>query len=161
MITIEFVPYSEIEKLSSLGRLRKLLKLAKENKIVLLEGRLKPNEEAELIKMNMEEIDDEFKGIEFAVINPDEEKLDFLKKLRLNLVNVFLGYRPGFTIVGPANIVKEIKKNPHKIELLMKEGVVKEKKKGKGTSKGTTKTRRTTKAREKEKSGEKSKRSKK
>ena len=121
MITIEFVPQSEVANLSSLGRIRKLLKLAKEDKIVMLEGRLKPEEEAELIKMNMEEIDDEFKGIEFAVINPEDEKPDFLKKIRLNLVNVLLRYRPGFTIIGPASVVKEIKKDPHKIELFMKE----------------------------------------
>ncbi len=122
MITIEFVPQAELAKLSSLGKIRKLLKLAKEDKIVMLEGRLKPEEEAELIKINMEEIDDEFKGIEFAVINPEEEeKLNFMKKFRLNLVNVLLRYRPGFTIVGPASVVKEIKKDPHKIELFMKE----------------------------------------
>ena len=131
MITIEFVPQSEIAKLSSLGRIRKLLKLAKEDKIVMLEGRLRSEEEAELIKMNMEEIDDEFKGIEFAVINPEEENMDFMKKLRLNLVNVILKYRPGFTIIGPASVVKEIKKDPHKIELFMKEEEKRKKSKGK------------------------------
>lgn len=120
MITLEFVRYSELKDLSSLGRLRKLLKLAKDNKIVLLEGRLKAQEEAELIKMNMEEIDDEFSGIEFAVINPTDENGAFWSKLRTGLVNTILGYRPGFTIIGPANLVKEIKKDPHKIELLMK-----------------------------------------
>jgi len=117
MITIEFVPYSEIEGLSSIGRIRKLLKIAKENKIVLLEGRLRKEEEAELIKTTMEEIDDEFKGIELGVIYPDEGQLNFLKKLRLNLVNLVLGYRAGFTVIGPASIVKEIKKDPKRIEL--------------------------------------------
>ncbi len=120
MITLEFVRYSELKDLSSLGRLRKLLKLAKDNKIVLLEGRLKAQEEAELIKMNMEEIDDEFSGIEFAVINPTNEKNAFWGKLKNGLVNTLLGYKPGFTIIGPANLIKEIKKDPHKIELLMK-----------------------------------------
>jgi len=117
MITIEFVPYSEIEGLSSIGRIRKLLKIAKENKIVLLEGRLRKEEEAELVKTTMEEIDDEFKGIELGVIYPDEGQLNFLKKLRLNLVNLVLGYRAGFTVIGPASIVKEIKKDPKRIEL--------------------------------------------
>ncbi|MEM2121035.1 MAG: DUF2073 domain-containing protein [Candidatus Woesearchaeota archaeon] len=117
MITIEFVPYSEIEGLSSIGRIRKLLKIAKENKIVLLEGRLKKEEEAELIKTTMEEIDDEFKGIELAVIYPEEGQLNFIKKLRLNLVNIVLGYRAGFTVIGPASVVKEIKKDPKRIEL--------------------------------------------
>ncbi len=125
---IEFIQYSEIKDLSSLGRLRKLLKLAKDNKIVLLEGRLKPQEEAELIKMNMEEIDDEFKGIEFAIIDPSSENEAVWSKFRTKLVNVLLGYKPGFTIIGPASIIKEIKQDPHKIELLMKESEEKKKK---------------------------------
>ncbi len=54
MLTLQFIPYSEISDLSSVGRIRKLLGLAKENKIVLLQGRLKKEEEAELIKTTME-----------------------------------------------------------------------------------------------------------
>ena len=34
MVTIQFIPYSEIESLSSVGRIRKLLNIAKEDKIV-------------------------------------------------------------------------------------------------------------------------------
>ena len=45
MVTLSFMPYSEIEGLSSVGRIRKLLNIAKENKIVLLQGRLKKEEE--------------------------------------------------------------------------------------------------------------------
>ena len=51
MLTLQFVPYSDINHLSSIGKIRKLLNLAKENKIVLLEGRLEKEEEAELIKV--------------------------------------------------------------------------------------------------------------
>ena len=71
MLTLQFVPYASIESLSSLGRIKKLLKMAEKNKIVLLEGRLKKEEEAELIKTTMEEINEEFKGIELAVIYPE------------------------------------------------------------------------------------------
>jgi hypothetical protein len=70
-LTLQFVPYIEIEGLSSLGRIKKLLKIAMEDKIVLLEGRLRREEEAELIKTTMEEISDEFKGIELHVIYQD------------------------------------------------------------------------------------------
>ncbi len=127
---IEFVRYSDIKDLSSLGRLRKLLKMAKDDKIVLLEGRLKPQEEAELIKMNMEEIDDEFKGIEFAIIDAENNESTW-NKIRTKLVNIMLGYKPGFTIIGPASIIKEIKQDPHKIELLMKENEERKKNKKK------------------------------
>ena len=48
MVTLQFVPYTEISGLSSVGRIRMLLNIAKQNKIVLLQGRLKKEEEAEL-----------------------------------------------------------------------------------------------------------------
>jgi len=53
MVTIQIIPFSEIEGLSSVGRIRKLLNIAKENKIVLLQGKIKREEEAELIKATM------------------------------------------------------------------------------------------------------------
>lgn len=121
MVTLQFIPYSEIEELSSVGRIRKLLNIAKQNKIVLLQGRLKKDEETELIKSTMEEINKEFKGIELAVINPQESELSGFAKIRNDFVGLLLGDRSGLTIVGPASVVKAIKKDPNKIELLTKE----------------------------------------
>lgn len=91
MLTLEFVPYNEIANLSSIGRIKKLLKIAKENKIVLLEGRLKKEEETELIKTTMEEINDEFKGIELAVIYPAKTGSDFITKMKTNVVDLIAG----------------------------------------------------------------------
>ena len=134
MVTLQLIPYSEIEPLTSVGRIRMLLNIAKQNKIVLLQGRLKPEEEAELIKATMEEIDKAFKGIELAVINPgmtNTNDLTGLQKFRNNVVSALLGDRQGLTIIGPATVVRKIKKDPHKIELLTKEAQVKSKKKRK------------------------------
>ena len=121
MVTIQFVPYTEIEKLTGLGRIRKLLNIAKSNKIVLLQGRLRKEEEAELIKTTMEEIDKKFKGIELAVINPIQTSKDGFQKLKYDLLGMLLGESQGLTIIGPSNIVKSIKKDPNKIELLTSE----------------------------------------
>ncbi len=121
MVTIQFVPYTEIEGLTGLGRIRKLLNIAKTNKIVLLQGRLKREEEIELIKTTMEEIDKKFKGIELAVINPSQSAKDGMQKLKYDFINMFFGETQGLTIIGPSNIVKSIKKDPNKIELLTKE----------------------------------------
>jgi len=128
MVTLQFVPYNEIEYLGSARRVKKLIDIVKENKIVLLQGRLKKDEETDLISIAMEEIGDKFKGIELAVINPENKDLVGLKKMRNNFFGMLLGDRQGLTIVGPASIVKEIKKDPDKIELLTKE-VKKSKKK--------------------------------
>jgi hypothetical protein len=131
MVTLQLVPYSEIEPLTSVGKIRKLLNIAKENKIVLLQGRLKKEEEAELIQATMEEIDGAFKGIELAVINPGagEGSLNAFQKLRTNVVNSLLGDRQGLTVIGPATVVRKIKKDPNKIELFTQEAKKKSKKK--------------------------------
>ena len=123
MLTLQFVPYSEIEYISSVGRIRKLLNIAKENRIVLLEGRLRKEEEAELIKATMEEINKDFKGIELSVIYPDKKESDLFKRLKKNFINMLLGDRQGLTIIGPASIVREIKKDPDKIQLFTEEDV--------------------------------------
>lgn len=117
MLTIQFVPYSDLETLSSVGRIRKLLNLAKEDKIVLLEGRLKKEEEKELIKSTMEEINKDFKGIELAVIEPNVTG-NFFRK---SITNLLMGNRIGMTLIGPASIVKEIKRDPSKMQFVIEE----------------------------------------
>ena len=121
MVTLQFVPYHEIEELGSARRVKKLIDIVKDNKIVVLQGRLKKEEEGDLIAITMEEIGDKFKGIELAVINPGDKDATGLKKARDNFFGFLLGDRQGITIIGPATIVKEIKKDPNKIELFTKE----------------------------------------
>jgi len=122
MLTLQIIPYGEIDRLSSVGRIRKLLTLAKEDKIVLLQGRLKKEEEAELIKATMEEINKEFKGIELAVMDSmDNGALTGFDKLKNGFANMLLGNRSGLTLVGPANIVKRVMKNPKKLQFMIEE----------------------------------------
>lgn len=128
MLIIQFVPYTEVEDLSSAKKIRRLLNIVKDDKIIFLEGRLSKQEEAELIERTMESITAKFKGIEIAVIYPEQKDLAFLKKMKINLANVLLGDRQGFTIIGPATLVKEIKKDPNKVQLLTKDIKTKKKK---------------------------------
>ncbi len=131
MLTLQFIPYSEIEDLGSARRVKKILDIVKENKIVLLEGRLRKEEEADLIAITMEEIDSKFKGIEIAAIDPKKKNVSLLKQAKSSIANILLGDRQGFTIIGPATVVKEIKKDPDKIELFTKESKKSTKKKKK------------------------------
>jgi len=111
------VPYGDIEALGSAKRVNKLINIVKENKIVILEGRLTKQEEADLIVITMEEISPKFRGIELSVIYPNSSKQDFGQKVKGVFANVLLGDRLGLTIIGPASIVKKIEQNPDKIEL--------------------------------------------
>ena len=121
MVTFHFVPYHEIEDLSSAKRVNKLLNIVKQNKIVLLGGRLKKEEEKDLIEITMEEVDEKFKGIELSVVYPSKNRYDGVKKIKHNFYSLLLGDREGFTVIGPASIVKKVKKNPNAIELYTKE----------------------------------------
>ncbi|MBI4147354.1 DUF2073 domain-containing protein [Candidatus Woesearchaeota archaeon] len=127
MVTFKFVPYYEVESLSSAKRVNKLLKIVKEDKIVIMEGRLRKQEEADLIEITMEEISPKFRGIELSVIYPDREKQDALQKLKGVMASALLGDRQGLTIVGPASVVKKIENNPDKIELFTRESKSKSK----------------------------------
>ena len=118
MLTLQYIPKNEIESLDSENKIRKLLSLVKEDKILLIEGRLSPAEEALLIESTMEQISKQFKGIEICTVYPQKKReVQFFDKLRKGVLN-FLGYRQGITIIGPATIIKDIKRDPTKIELL-------------------------------------------
>ena len=115
MLTLQFVPFSDIERLSPNQRISKLMGLVKKNKIVMMQGRLKPSEEATLIEKTMQEVSREFKGIELCTVFPKTDS-NFFKKF---FVKMLVGDIEGFTVIGPAIIVKEIKRNPDKVELLL------------------------------------------
>lgn len=121
MVTFHFVPYHEIDNLSSAKRIAKLMNIVKQDKIVLLEGRLNKEEEADLIEITMEEIDDRFRGIELAVIYPEKSKMALMDRLKFDLTRMLVGNRQGFTVVGPASIVKRVRQNPSTIELFTQE----------------------------------------
>jgi len=119
-LTIQFVPYTEIEGLKSGERIKKLLDIVLSGKIIILQGRLKSEEEARLIEDTMAIVGyvKDFKGIELAVINPNSESLSPMSKFKHSLARA-LGAQDSITIMGPASIVREIKRDPKKIEILM------------------------------------------
>lgn len=120
-LTLQFVPYSEIANLSSIERVKKLLKIVLANKIVLLQGRLRIEEEARLIEDTMVLVGNVkgFKGIELAVLSPKTSRsvFDTIKK---SIAKILIGESDSITIIGPASIVREMKKDPDKIQLFLK-----------------------------------------
>ena len=119
--SIQFFPYSEIKGLSSNERIRKILNVVLGNNILIIQGKLSPEEETRLIGDTMAMVGHvkTFKGIELAVISGNNSD-GFFGKMKKGLANALAGGDLGaVTIVGPATIVKEIKRNPKKIELLL------------------------------------------
>ena len=119
--TIQFLPYSEIKDLNSTERIKKILGIVLGNNILILQGRLRSEEETRLIGDTMAMIGHVkgFKGIELAVISGNGEAT-FMDKFKKGLIQMLIkGDLGAITIIGPATIVKEIKRNPKKIELLL------------------------------------------
>ena len=61
-----------------------------------------------------------FKGIELAVIGSDNGSTPILRRFTQGMAKALAGDTAAMTIIGPASIVKEIKRNPKKIELMLK-----------------------------------------
>jgi len=122
-LTLQFMPYGEISGLSSVERIKKLLRIVLDNKVVILQGRLRAEEETRLIEDTMIMIGNikGFKGVELAVIsNNDEASRSFWGGFKMGLAKMLVGQQDAMTIIGPATIVKEIKKDPQKLEILMR-----------------------------------------
>jgi len=121
--TIQFLPYSEIAKLDSMHRIRKLLDIILSNKVLIIQGRLKPEEETRLIEDTMILVGKVkgFKGIELAVISPNPNERTMLSKLKYGLANALVGQTDSLTVIGPASVVKDMKKDPKKLEIMMSE----------------------------------------
>ena len=119
--SIQFMPHSEIRKDDSNERIRKILKIVLGNNILLLQGKLSPEEETRLIGDTMAMIGHvkNFRGIELAVISGNGDE-GFFGRFRKGIANMISGGDlEAITIIGPATIVKEIKRNPKKIELFL------------------------------------------
>ena len=71
-LVMQFIPYSEINGLDGAGRVKKLLDITLKGKIIILQGKLEPEEETSLIQSTMALIGKikKFRGVEIAVINP-------------------------------------------------------------------------------------------
>lgn len=119
--SIQFLPYSKIRNLDSNERVKKILKIILGNNILILQGKLRPEEETRLIGDTMAIIGHikNFSGVELAVISGND-KQGFFEKMRNSVVSIITqGDLGAITIIGPATIVKEIKRNPEKIELML------------------------------------------
>lgn len=125
-LTIQFIPYSELAYLTPYRRVKKLLELVSENRILIIQGKLAPEEEADLIQETMKQIRESksnkarFKGIEIATISPRSKDLSLIHNITERLATTFFGGRDMITIIGPATVVKDIKKDPSKIELYLR-----------------------------------------
>jgi len=121
-VTLQFIPYAEIAYLSSYKRVKQLVNYATEDKIILIQGKLAPEEEADLISETMKKIkgSGKFKGIEIATFVPKAQSMPTFQAFKESIARALVGDRDVFTVIGPATLVKEIRKDPTKLQLLLR-----------------------------------------
>ena len=121
-LSLQVIPFTELRTLSISERVKKILGLVLNDKIVIVHGRLRAEEEARLIEDTMAMVDHvkNFRGIELAVIEPNMKDENIITRMKHNLAKSLVGDSSALTIIGPASIVKEIKRDPKKIELFLK-----------------------------------------
>jgi hypothetical protein len=86
-----------------------IVRKVKEGDLVVIEGGLTPEEEAELIETTMREIDVEnFVGIDIHTLEKDEKSFFGLSKRRTI----------GITIIGPANVMQAVKKKSNFLSMI-------------------------------------------
>ncbi len=120
-LMIHFMPYSEIAREDAIGRIKKIMGLILDHKIIILQGRLSSDEEARLIENSMVLIGNVkgFQGIEIAAMSGENEYRSLFERIRRNIAKILVGEQDAITIIGPASVVKEITKNPKKLELML------------------------------------------
>lgn len=121
-LSLHVMPFADVQDLSIAERVKKILKLVLDNKIVLLQGRLRPEEEARLIEDTMALVDHvkNFQGIELAVVEPNLRDQSIFTKAKYGFAKILVGDSNALTIIGPASLIREIKKDPSKIDLFFR-----------------------------------------
>src|SRR3989344_3690233 len=120
-LSLQVIPFSEVKELTIVERVKKILSLVLANKIVILHGRLRPEEEARLIEDTMAMVDhiQGFTGIELAVIEPNLKSEGGFVRWEHGVAKRLVGDNAALTVIGPATLIKEIKRDPKKLELML------------------------------------------
>jgi len=92
----------------------------RDSKIVMIDAKLTPEQEAYIIEQTMKQVSEKFAGIELASLSVlNEAEMGGFDKLKNALFETIIGKKRGFTIIGPAKVVHKIKKNPEELMVFM------------------------------------------
>ena len=111
-VEIEFISANMLRNKGHKAKIDMIINLVrKEKKIVVLEEGLTNVEQNELIEKTMTHVSTDFPGIEIASFGTSKQTL------QTSLIKLLGGKTIGMSVVGPSNVVRQIKQNPEKFEL--------------------------------------------
>ena len=113
-LKIKLLPYENLKKYE----FSSIFKDLKEDTIILVDAKLKSEEEANIIKETMKRVSDKFSGIELSSLELSSSQSDgFGGKIKNKLIEMVIGKKRGLTLIGSAKIIKKLKKNPEHLML--------------------------------------------
>jgi uncharacterized protein len=108
-LKMDFLSSDALLAHTSMEKIAMIVDKVKGGNLVIIEGGLIPEEEAELIETTMREIDIEnFVGIDIYTLEKDKKSLFGISKKKA----------VGLTIIGPANTMKTVKKKSNFISMI-------------------------------------------
>jgi len=108
-LKMDFLSSDALLSRSSMEKVSMIVDKVKGGDLIIIEGGLTPEEEAELIETTMREIDIEnFVGIDIYTLEKDKVSFFGLSKKKT----------VGLTIIGPANIMSTVKKKSNFLSMI-------------------------------------------
>jgi hypothetical protein len=118
-VTIEFLSRDKLATEDFEEKLELVLEKVRDNSVLVLEESWTPEEKRELIQNSMQEVDDDFPGVEFMGLNSAENRFDQLRNMFYEKI-LDQKYRKGLTIVGNSRVMEKIKEERDTVSFLAK-----------------------------------------
>ena len=116
-VTIEFLSRTKLQEKTFDEKVEAVIDRVKDNAVLVLEEGWSHEEERRLIQNAMDEIDEDFPGIEFLGLNDGESRFKRAKKMFYEKV-LNEKYRGGITIVGNSRVMEKVKKERDAVSFL-------------------------------------------
>lgn len=108
-LKMDFLSSTALNSQTSMEKISMIVNRVKDGDLIVIEGGLSPEEEAELIETTMREIDVEnFMGIDIYTLEKDKKSFFGLSKKK----------SVGITIIGPANVMKSVKRKSNFLSMI-------------------------------------------
>ncbi|VVB67762.1 Uncharacterised protein [Candidatus Norongarragalina meridionalis] len=111
-IQFEFISSDTVMGKSSEEKINIIMKSVRKDKILVLEEPLTPAEEKLLIMKTMTAITRDFPGIEVCSLG------NTVDDLKSRVIKFLGGKTSGLTVVGPSNLVHQVKRDPNKLRFV-------------------------------------------
>jgi len=126
-LKMDFISSGKLNGKAGNKRVDYILGKVKDGSILVMDGVMKPEEEMNLIKETMRRVDDGFPGIEVCSLKKELKGLKLVFDRLSDGKERFWNWitrkeqselKTGITLIGPAKLIKKIKKNPDSFSVL-------------------------------------------